>query len=334
MRQTWFRIFCDHRGVISTSARLLRLLSLLHAHRTWSSRDLSDRLGVSTRTVRADIEALRELGYPVGAVPGPGGGYRLVAGTKLPPLLLDDDEAVAVAVGLRSAATGAVGGIEETSLQALGKLEQVMPARLRHRVATFTEAVVPIPTAEPTVAVGVLTAIASAAREHQRLRFDYTDHLGAITRRDVEPLRLVHTASRWYLVAWDTDRQDWRTFRADRLEPRTPIGPRFTPREPPSTDLAAYVSERTGTAAWGVQARILLHAPAATVAGRINPTIGSLTPIDDEHCEFRTGGSSLEMIATYLGLLGLEFEVLAPAALVEHVRALGARYQRAADATG
>ncbi|WP_163544869.1 helix-turn-helix transcriptional regulator [Occultella kanbiaonis] len=320
--------------MISTSARLLRLLSLLHAHRTWSSRDLSERLGVSTRTVRADIEALRGLGYPVGAVPGPGGGYRLVAGTKLPPLLLDDEEAVAVAVGLRSAATGVVAGIEETSLQALAKLEQVLPGRLRHRVATFTEAVVPIPTAEPTIAVDVLTAIASAAREHQRLRFDYSDHRGAITRRDVEPLRLVHTASRWYLVAWDTDRRDWRTFRADRLEPTIPLGPRFAPREPPATDLAGYVSERTGTAVWEVQARIRLHAPAAAVAGRINPTMGSVTPIDDEHCEFRTGGSSLAVLASYLGLLGVDFEVITPAALVEHVRALGARYQRAADAAG
>ncbi|TDE92733.1 YafY family transcriptional regulator [Occultella glacieicola] len=317
--------------MISTSARLLRLLSLLHTHRAWSGGELSERLGVSTRTVRADVEALRELGYPVDAVRGPGGGYRLVAGTKLPPLLLDDEEAVAVAVGLRSAATGAVGGIEETSLQALTKLEQVLPSRLRHRVATFTEAVVPIPTAEPTVAVDVLTAVASAAREHQRLRFDYTDHRGAVTRREVEPLRLVNTASRWYLVAWDTDRRDWRTFRADRVEPKVPVGPRFTPREPPATDLAAYVSERTGTAVWGVQARIRLHASAASVAARITPTMGSVTPIDDEHCELRTGGSSLEVLAAYLGLLGVDFDVLAPADLVEHVRTLGERYRRAAD---
>lgn len=316
--------------MLSTSARLLRLLSLLHTHRTWHATELADRLEVSARTVRADVARLRELGYPVDSTPGRGGGYRLAAGTTLPPLLLDDEEAVAVAVGLRSAATGAVRGIEVTSLQALTKLEQVLPQRLRHRVGTLAGAVVPVPTAGPVVDVDVLTAIATASREEMRLRFDYTDHRGDVSRRDVEPHRLVHTGRRWYLVAWDVGRGDWRTFRADRVAPKVPTGPRFTPRDPPATDLADYVSTGTGAAVWELQARVRLHVPAEEIADRVTPMMGAVLPIDAHHCEFRTGASSLDVLALYLGLLDVDFDVLDPPELVDHVRDLGRRYLRAA----
>jgi predicted DNA-binding transcriptional regulator YafY len=215
--------------MLPTSARLLRLLSLLQARSDWTGPELARRLEVSGRTVRNDIERLRELGYPVDATPGPAGGYRLGAGATLPPLVLDDEEAVAVAVGLRSAAGGTVGGIEETSVRALAKLEHVLPARLRHRVTTLAQAVVPVPGTGPTVAAEVLTAVAAAARDHLRLRFDYADHSGTTSRRDTEPHRLVHTGRRWYLVAWDVDRGDWRTFRADRITPRIPPAPGSRP---------------------------------------------------------------------------------------------------------
>ena len=197
--------------MLPTSARLLRLLGLLQTHRDWTGPQLAERLAVSTRTVRNDVEKLRSLGYPVHSTTGVSGGYRLGPGAALPPLLLDDDEAVAVAVGLRSAAGGTVAGIEETSLRALAKLEQVLPSRLRHRVSALARAVVALPGTGPAVDADVLTAIAAAVRAHERLRFDYADHGGATSRRDTEPHRLVHTGRRWYLVAWDVTRADWRT---------------------------------------------------------------------------------------------------------------------------
>ncbi|URN18479.1 helix-turn-helix transcriptional regulator, partial [Streptomyces sudanensis] len=203
------------------AARLLRLLSLLHTRADWPGPELAGRLGVSTRTVRSDIGRLRGLGYPVSATPGTAGGYRLGPGARLPPLQLDDEEAVAVAIGLRTAAAQTVGGIEETSLRALAKLEQVLPARLRPRVAALAASTVPLPGNGPAVDAGLLAALAAACRDRRRLRFDYRDHAGNATVRDAEPHRLVSTGRRWYLVAWDVDRDDWRTFRVDRLAPRT-----------------------------------------------------------------------------------------------------------------
>ncbi len=187
--------------MLETSARLLKLLSLLQLHREWRGADLADRLGVSTRTIRTDVDKLRSLGYPVDATPGAAGGYRLGAGAALPPLLLDDDEAVAVAVGLRTAAGGSVTGIEETSVRALAKLEQVLPSRLRHRVRSLHAVTVPVPGFGPTVDAEVLTALAAVCRDHERLRFDYRSHRGTASRREVEPHRLVHAGRRWYLVA-------------------------------------------------------------------------------------------------------------------------------------
>jgi predicted DNA-binding transcriptional regulator YafY len=317
-------------GMLETSARLLRLLSLLQARRDWSGAELGDRLEVSARTVRRDVERLRSLGYPVHATSGPAGGYRLGAGAALPPLLLDDDEAVAVAVGLRTAAGGTVAGIEETSVRALAKLEQVLPSRLRHRVSALQSVTVPMASGGATIAPDTLTLIAAACRDHQRLRFDYRRHDGTAGRREVEPHRLVHTGRRWYLLAWDTDREDWRTFRVDRMEPRTPTGPRFTPREPPDEDIAAYVSWVVSTAVHRFHARITLHAPAEAMAERVPPTAGTLEPIDERTCLLRTGSNSLDALVVYVGLIGVDFEVHEPPELVEHVRTLAGRFARAA----
>jgi predicted DNA-binding transcriptional regulator YafY len=233
--------------MLETSARLLRLLSLLQSRRDWTSMELAARLGVTTRTVRNDVERLRGLGYPVDARPGVAGGYRLGAGGSMPPLLLDDDEAVAVAVEDMSAVPGTVTGIEETSLRALAKLEQVLPTQLRGRVHALHTHIVATSTGGPTVDAAVLTTVAAAARDRQRLRFDYRAHDGSGSTRSVEPHRLVHTGRRWYLLGWDADRQDWRTFRVDRITPRAPTGPRFAARQPPGGDAAAFVARSLDT---------------------------------------------------------------------------------------
>jgi predicted DNA-binding transcriptional regulator YafY len=320
--------------MLETSARLLRLLSLLQARRDWSGGELADRLGVSPRTVRRDVDRLRELGYPVHGATGVTGGYRLGAGAALPPLLLDDDEAVAVAVGLRSAAGGAIEGIEETSLRALAKLEQVLPARLRPRLSALSAATVAVPGAGPRVDAQVLSVLAAACRDRQVLRFDYRNHGGETSIRRTEPYRLVAWGRRWYLVAYDTDRGDWRTFRVDRIAPRTPTGPRFAPRQPPADDIAGYVSRRASAAVWRHQARIRVHASAEAVADRVGTAAGVVTPVDEHTCLLDTGADSLEAMAVWLGMLGVDFDVAEPPELVAHLAALSDRYRRAAQTGG
>jgi predicted DNA-binding transcriptional regulator YafY len=316
--------------MLETSARLLRLLSLLQAHRDWTGRDLAERLGVSTRTLRTDIDRLRTLGYPVHAQPGVAGGYRLGAGAALPPLLLDDEEAVAVAVGLRTAAGGSVAGIEETSVRALVKLEQVLPSRLRHRVNAVHAATVAVPGTGPTVDAEVLTTIAAAIRASERLRFDYTNHDGNPSVRTTEPHRLVSWGRRWYLVAWDNDRQDWRTFRLDRLTPRTPLGPRFTPRELPDKDVSDLVQRGVGSALWRYRARVLIHASADYVKARL-PIPITTEPVDEESCIVEVGSDAPHQLALYLGLLDVDFEVLDAPELAAAFNKLGDRYHRAAQ---
>ncbi|WP_327188833.1 YafY family protein [Streptomyces xinghaiensis] len=315
----------------ATSARLLRLLSLLQAHREWSGADLADRLGVTARTVRRDVDRLRELGYPVHASPGTGGGYQLGAGAALPPLLLDDEEAVAVAVVLRTAAGGGLEGIEETSVRALAKLEQVLPDRLRRRVEAFTSFTVPMLGGRggPTVGADVLTELAFACRDRERVRFDYRDHQGREGRRTVEPHRLVFTERRWYLVAWDVDRRDWRTFRADRLTPRPPHGPRFEPRRPPAGDLAAYVARGVSTQAYAVRAVVLLHTPLEEAAARVTPAMGTLEAVDEHSCLLRTGAPGPETMVAHLASLGFDFEIREPAGLKERMAPIAARLNRA-----
>jgi predicted DNA-binding transcriptional regulator YafY len=314
--------------VLRTSARLLRLLSLLQARRDWPGPELAGRLEVTTRTVRNDVERLRSLGYPIQASPGVAGGYRLGAGTSLPPLLLDDDEAVAVAIGLRTAASGSVAGLEETSVRALAKLEQVLPPRLRHRVNTLQTYTVPIPDDVPAVAPETLTTIAGACRDRERLRFDYLTHDRARSIRTVEPHRLAYLGRRWYLEAWDTTRGDWRTFRVDRIELHPPTGRRFVPREPPEGDLASRVARGVGQATWRYRARVTVLAPAGEVAARLPPAI-SVEPIDERTCAVDVGSDTPHMLAVYLGMMDADFEVGEPPELVHHLRRLVERYDRA-----
>jgi predicted DNA-binding transcriptional regulator YafY len=228
--------------MVETSARLLQLLSLFQGRRYWSGYDLAGRLDITTRTLRRDVDKLRSLGYPIHSTAGVEGGYQLGAGTTMPPLLLDDDEAVAVALGLRCAAAGGIEGIEESSVRALSKIEQILPPRLGRRVAALQAMIVtPDGTGCTSVDARVLSVIAGACRDQEILRFRYSDHAGAASARSVEPHRLVNTGRRWYLVAWDSDREAWRTFRVDRIQPRIATGPRCAPRDPPARDLAAYV---------------------------------------------------------------------------------------------
>ncbi len=316
---------------MGTSARLLRLLSLLQTPRDWTGAELAERLEVSPRTIRNDVERLRALGYPVHATRGSVGGYRLEAGTSLPPLLLEDDEAVAVAIGLRTATSGAVTGIEETSLRALAKLEQVLPPRLRRQVSTLQRVTVhvrrhPVPTIDPAI----LTELARLAREHFTLRFDYSDRRQTASQRRVEPYRIVNAGQRWYLVAWDLDREDWRTFRLDRMREGMSPGPRFTPRELTDAQVEALVSRGVPVEARRHQARVMVRVPAAELAERFGPWLGTITAIDDTSCILETGGDNLELLAGYLGLLGADFTVSEPPELVAAVQALAARYAAAA----
>lgn len=315
--------------MLETSVRLFRLLALLQLRRDWSGAELARRLEVTTRTVRNDIERLRILGYQVDSTTGIGGGYRLGAGSALPPLLLDDEEAVAVAISLRAAASGTVTGIEEASLRALNKLEQTLPSRLRHHVDALRSATVSAAAGAASVDAETLIAIAQATHRQVQLRFDYLDRDGAATARQVEPSRLVYTGRRWYLLGWDVEREDWRTFRADRIRPRTPNGPRFSPREPPGGDAVAHVLRRVGSLSWRYQALIRLQAPITQIADRIAATGGLLTAIDDETCLLETGGPSLDDIAGYLVSLGVPFTALEPPELVELIRAVADRLAKA-----
>ena len=322
--------------MLETSARLLRLLSLFQAQRYWAGTDLAERLEVTARTLRRDVDRLRSLGYPVNSTSGTAGGYQLSSGATLPPLLLDDDEAVAVAVGLRTAASGTVAGIEEASVRALTKLEQVLPARLSRRVAALHAFIVPLINAGPTVDADTLSAIAAACRDHEELRFRYHSRDGSPSVRAVEPHRLVHTGRRWYLAAWDTERNNWRTFRVDRIEGRLTTGARFAPRKPPDGDFAAYVARSVSYAPYQHQALVKVQAPVEIVAERIPASVGTLEAIDQGTCLLRTGACSLDALAVYLALVGFDFEVREPPELAARIRELGERFGRAtkADAGG
>ncbi|HLT60459.1 MAG TPA: WYL domain-containing protein [Microlunatus sp.] len=310
---------------MDTSARLLRLLSLLQTHRDWSGAELADRLRVTTRTVRRDVERLRELGYPVHAARGTA-GYRLGPGSSLPPLLLDDEEATAVVVGLRTT-SGSVTGIEEAALRALLKIEQVLPARLRHRVDTLHRTTVRIgPDAVEVVDADVLMAVAEACRRHEQLRFDYTGHAGSTSRRTVEPHSLVSFQRRWYLVAWDLDRDDWRSFRVDRLRPRTPTGPRFTPRPAPDGDVGAYLARRLSSDSWPYRAVVLLHGSADELAERVWPGTGVLEPVDERSCRLHVGADSPWALSWMITSVGAGFTVLeGPPELLREIRLVAER---------
>jgi predicted DNA-binding transcriptional regulator YafY len=316
--------------MLDTSARLLRLLSLFQAQRYWTGAGLAERLEVTARTLRRDVDRLRSLGYPVNSTSGTAGGYQLGAGATVPPLLLDDDEAVAVAVGLRTAASGTVAGIEEASVRALAKLQRVLPERLRQRVTALDAFILPLASPGPRVHADTLSAIAGACRDLQKLRFGYTSRDGSATEREVEPHRLVHTGRRWYLAAYDVGRNNWRTFRVDRIQPPLVAGLRFTARQPPDGDFAAYVSRSVAYGPDPHQAKVILHASVEQAAERVPPAAGTLEALDEHRCMLHARSSSLDALSMHLAWLGFEFEVREPAELAEHLRSMASRLSRAA----
>ncbi|MGC4953050.1 helix-turn-helix transcriptional regulator [Actinomadura citrea] len=315
------------------SGRLLQMLSLLQTPREWSGTELAERLGVTARTIRRDIDRLRDLGYPVHATHGNTGGYRLTAGAAMPPLLLDDDEATAIAIGLRSAAAGAVSGIEDTSLRALAKLEQVLPHRLRHRVAALTEAAVPLPPqdgAPPAADPAVLALLAAACLTREKVRFTYTAADGSGTRRLAQPHRLVTAGRRWYLVAHDEDRAAWRTFRADRVtDPhRTGVrGPEL--RLPGGADAASWAMDTLAGGSGTIRARLLLHAPVQEAAEHVTAWQGVLEPADDRTCLLHTRSDSMRFLAYRVTLLPIDYTLLDPPELADHLAVIADRATRA-----
>lgn len=313
----------------TTSSRLLSLLSLLQGRRDWAGGELADRLEVSGRTIRRDVDRLRELGYPVDAVTGPAGGYRLRAGAAMPPLLLDDDEAIAIAVGLRTAAGASVAGIEETAVRALVKLEQVLPSHLRRRVRALQSSTMTLPVGGgPQVDPQHLTVIAAACRDRERLRFGYTARDSSESRREVEPHSLVNAGRRWYLVAWDCGREDWRSFRVDRLARPAPAGARFEPRELPARDAAAYVGQSLAAAPARYDASVTVQAPAAELSSR-RWLGGTVEPIGDDRCLYRTSDDNLDWLAVRVAMIGHEIDVHGPPELIERLRELSGRIARA-----
>jgi predicted DNA-binding transcriptional regulator YafY len=320
--------------VLDTSSRLLELLGLLESRRDWTGPELAARLGVGARTIRRDVDRLRRLGYPVEAAPGVAGGYRLSAGAALPPLLLDAEEAVAIAVGLRASASAGIAGIEETSVRALAKLERLLPPVARRRVGALAAATVPYPGTGPAVDAGVLAAIAASARDRERLRFGYTTREGERRRRLVEPLRLVYTGRRWYLVAWDCGREAWRTFRVDRIAPPLAADRRFTPRRPPAADLAAWVASSISAVRDRYQAEVLLRAPASELERRVPRWLGTLEPAGEQTCILRATTDWLDGLAVHVAQIGVDFEVLGPPELGQRVAELAARFRRAARSPG
>lgn len=313
-----------------TSSRLLELLALLQGRRDWTGDELAERLEVTCRTIRRDMERLRELGYPVESLTGPAGGYRLRAGTAMPPLLLDDEEAIAIAVGLRTAARASVTGIEETSVRALVKLEQVLPAHLRRRVSALGSVMTASTVGGPTVDPQHLTLIASACRDSERIRFAYHRRDGTESRRETEPYSLVNMGRRWYLVAWDLGREDWRTFRIDRISRPASTGVRFAQRKLPGGDAAAYVKRSIASAPHRFEASVTLLVSADELADRLPSWWGGeVDPIDEVSCRYRTGDDDLGWLATRITMLGVDFVVDEPPELIERVRALAARLDRA-----
>ncbi|MFG2133511.1 helix-turn-helix transcriptional regulator [Streptomyces sp. NPDC048751] len=321
-----------------TSSRLLALLSLLQTHRDWPGEDLAGRLAVTSRTVRRDIDRLRELGYLISTVKGPGGGYRLEAGTQMPPMLFDDGQVVALAVALQTAATGTT--VADDATRALATLRQVMPPRLRHRIDLLRITAVQPPTADDTLQVDaqVLVDLSRAVHAREELRLDYVSGTGASDDdvRHVQPHHLVTWQHRWYLVAWDLGREDWRTFRVDRIRPRTPTGPRFTPRELPGGNVSAFVTSRfrgnDGTTTdWPCHGEVVLHLPAAEVAPFAGD--GIVEELGPHHCRLTLGSWSWTGLAAALGRFDAEIEVSGPPQLITAFADLAIRYTRAAAAT-
>jgi len=308
-----------------TTSRALRLLSLLQSRRVWTGPELMSRLEVSERTLRRDIDRLRDLGYEVSSISGPAGGYQLHAGADIPPLLLDDDEAMAIAVSLLTAAGGTIEGLEETSLRALTKLEHVLPPHIRRRIATMQRAVVPLVRSWVTVDSAVLTTVAQACRDHERLRFEYQRRDGEQAERHVEPHQLVSISQRWYLVGYDRDRDDWRTFRLDRM--KSPWGTRiaFEPRAIPGGSAAEYVEQSLRSMPMRYQAVAMVEAPASEIESKFRRGEAAVEPIGENRCIVRLQGDALEWLAFILIWLGADFTIQAPDELIDYVNMVSSR---------
>jgi predicted DNA-binding transcriptional regulator YafY len=317
--------------MLLSSARLLRLLTLFQSRSTWTGAELTSRLEVTARTLRRDVDRLRALGYVVHSTTGPAGGYKLGAGASLPPLMLDDDESLAVAIALHSGSAD-VSGVAEASQRALTKVERVLPARVQKRLEALRAAIVRAPApAPPRIELGLVETLAEACSEHRVVHIGYTDQERRMTRRTLEPQRLVLAERRWYLAAWDRAREDWRTFRVDRVAPPVELGVRFVPRPAPDGDVAGYVLRSTSWTRHRHQARVLFHAPVASLRSKIPPAYGSLTSVGARHCRLETGGSSLDGIAVWLAVTGYPFEIESPPELGEHVAVLARRLALAAE---
>jgi predicted DNA-binding transcriptional regulator YafY len=312
-----------------TTSRVLQLLGLFQSRRVWTGEELADRLGVTTRSVRRDVERLRDLGYPVHASKGHGGGYQLGAGAALPPLLLDPDEAVAMAVCLRLAAGGSVAGVGESALRALSKLDQVMPARLRSQVSAVHDSTVTLTSgqSDSPVEPDVLMSLARACRDHEHVAAGYVDLHGNTTQRRLEPYQLVTTGRRWYLLCFDRDRRDWRTLRLDRMADVRALGNTFTPRQAP--DAAAYVRRSISASPYRFTARVRYHAPQDAIAKVFSQTSVDIEPDGSDKCIVTTGADDPERMVLYLGMPGYEFEVLSPPEVVDAVRTVADRLSRA-----
>ncbi|HZU39753.1 MAG TPA: transcriptional regulator [Solirubrobacteraceae bacterium] len=321
--------------MVQTSARLLALLSLLQVRREWTGPELAERLEVGPRTIRRDIEKLRSLGYPIEAAPGVAGGYRLGAGGELPPLLLDDAEAVAVAVGLRTAASGSIAGIEETSVRALAKLEQVLPTRLRRRVSALGDATSAFAVEGPRIDADLLATIAGACRDSTQLHFTYVAKDDRTSQRRIEPCAVVHSGWRWYLVAFDLDRDDWRTFRLDRIRGRVRVGERGRRRTVPGGDPAAFVKRQLrGVGADDAEAspgRIRVHAPAAQVGRRVPTRYATVEADGEERCIVTTRGPWSRHFLLWMAMLDEPIEVVGPPELAAQAATLAARLAAAGD---
>ena len=315
--------------MLDTSTRLLRLLSVLQSRRFWSGPGLAERLEVTPRTLRRDIDRLRSLGYRVAATAGPGGGYQLAQGSAMPPLLFDDDEAVAIAVALRSA-VDTFAGMGKTAVSALLKLNQLLPTRLHKRVGALHAVTVSVVGTKPVLDADTLTTLASACRDHRLVTLNYLDRKGKGSTRTVEPLRLAHTGNRrWYLVAWDLSRDAWRTLRVDRIGGRLVLGTLFEPRPPPD-DVERYVAEAISYAPYRLRAKFKLAGSAATLAERIAPWMGLLEPLDATHSLLSTGAESVEGLVCQVMLCGVDFELLEPEELRPQLARFASRLQRAA----
>lgn len=328
---------CDKMGnMADPTERVLQLLSLLQTYKFWSGAELADRLGVTDRTLRRDIDRLRSLGYPVDSSTGTTGGYRLASGSHMPPLLLEDDEAVAIAVGLRAAASASVDGIEDTALRALAKLEQVLPDRLRRRVNAVHSNVVSLRWADgrqgPTVDPEALALLAQACRDREEVRFEYQRRDGEQMRRLVQPQQLVSTGRRWYLVAWDVRREDWRTFRVDRITGSQLAGARFAARELPGGDAAAFVEQSIGSMPRPFDAVVRVRGPVDAVRAAVRWSDSDIEAIDGETCRVRTKAESMDWVVSTVAQIAVSFpiEVEGPPEVVERVAALSARLATAA----